>query len=235
MESSSVRFLCLSFVGALALGGAFSLGQSTPASQPARPDVGSALAKVPVDLSWLHEFVGPYSGKDIKWDPRFQALITSSLHQRQSIWRDHGKVVSLPDLVQVFIGTPRSVLVDEDRFYTIEGCVPHDCTDKGMVWIDNASAAKPAVIFIAMSSVNTAMGEHGDPIHLWLFSSTALNWQKLPPNFLLRLNQWWLETQSYSKSDVDDELALVTIVQPDGETVDLTPALLASLEAGGTK
>ena len=48
-------------------------------------------------------------------------------------------------------------------------------------------------------------------------------------------DKWWLETQSYSKSDFDEELALVTIVQPDGETVDLTPALLASLKAGGTK
>ena len=235
MASSSISILRLSFVGALALGGAFALGQSAPASQGVGTNAGSAPAKAPVDLSWLHEFVGPYSGKDIKWDPRFQTLIRSSLHQRQSIWRDHGKLISLPDLVQVFIGMPGSVLVDEDRFYTIEGCVPHDCTDRGMVWIDSASTDKMAVIFVAMSSVNTAMDDHATPIHLWLFSSTALNWQKLPPNFLLRLSQWWLETQSHSNSDFDARLAMVTIVQPDSETVDLTPALLASVKGGGTK
>ncbi len=150
--STSVRFVCRFFVGALALGSVFALGQSTQVNQASRLDAGSTVAKVPADLGWLHEYVGPYNGKDIKWDPHFQALIASSLHQRQSIWRDHGKLISLPDLVQVFIGRPGSVLFDEDRFYSIEGCVPHDCTDKGMVWIDGIPTVKPAVIFVAMSS-----------------------------------------------------------------------------------
>jgi hypothetical protein len=220
---------------ALMFGSAFVLGQSAPAGQPARPAANSALAKVPVDLGWLHEFVGPYAGKDIKWDPRFQALMTASLRQRQSIWRDHGKLIPLPDLVQVFIGIPGSVQIDEDRFYTIDGCMPHVCTQKGMVWIDSASATQPAVIFVAMSQVSIAVGEHGVPIHLWLFSSTALNWQKLPPNFLMHLYQWWAATQSYSKDMFDDELALVTIVQPYGETIDMTPALLASTKADSAK
>jgi len=234
MKTSSIRILRLSLAAALVLGTACAFGQSTTASKPASPDAGSAVVSGPADLGWLHEFVGPYTGKDVKWDQHFQALITASLHQRQSFWHDHGKLISLPDLVQVFIGIPGSVVADEDRFYTIDGCIPHDCMDKGMVWIDSASNVKPAVIFVAMSSVNTAQSERGAPIHLWIFSSTTFNWQKLPPNFLLHVNQWWAATQNYSKAYFDDELALVTIVQPTGETVDMTPALLASMKAVGT-
>jgi hypothetical protein len=225
-------FLPVALLGVLALSTACIQSQSvgklpTPQVSPKTAD----------DLGWLQAFTGSYEDGgvgDVKWDARFQLLMKASFHQHQSFWREQGKLLPVPDLVEVFLGIPESVTAEENRFYTVKGCVPHVCTEKGMVWIDRQDAANPGVIFVAMDEVHTAEEEQAS-VHLWLFSRTKLNWQKLPPNFLKNLSQWWKQTQEYSKDTVPEELYIATIVQPTGETVDLTPGLLKKLASAATK
>jgi len=169
------------------------------------------------DLSWLKEFVGSYGAagvKDIKWDQHFRALMESSLRQRQFIWRDHGRLI------------PNAVQRNDDGSIAADGCVPHVCELKGMVWIDTAPSVHPRVIFTAMGSVSGDLDNGSSLAHIWLYSSTVLNWQKMTPSYLLSLTRWWSDASRYQT--VPARVALVTLVQPTGEMVDLSPSTLVT-------
>lgn len=34
----------------------------------------------------------------------------------------------MPELVMEFLGVPEDVTLDQDRFVTMDGCVPHACS-----------------------------------------------------------------------------------------------------------
>ncbi len=181
------------------------------------------------DASWVRDFASPSQGSEkgrenqLNLDPRFHALLQSSLQQHQFFWRDHGRFTPVPDLVQTFIGVPGSVLLDQNRYVIIDGCVPHDCGDRGLVWIDIAPAKRPPLIFVATGDISNGPGDRERQIHLWLFSSTPLNFQKMPPQFLSIVSQWWNRTSQ--GWDVPERIVLVTLVQPTGEMVDLSPSI----------
>ncbi len=192
----------------------------------------------PTDLSWIRDFAVPATPESLaasqaggenklNWDPRFEGLLKLSFHQRQSFWFDHGRFTPVAALAQEFIGVPGSVLVDEGRYVTVNGCVPHDCGDRGMVWIDTAVAVKPVLMFAATQPVSSGPGDRDSQIHLWLFSSAHLNWQKLPPQFRSSLTQWWNRTTKVWAKWVPERIILVTLVQSSGEMVDLSPSLFA--------
>jgi hypothetical protein len=181
----------------------------------------------------VRDFASPSQGSQkgrenqLNWDPRFRELLQSSLPQHQFFWRDHGRFTSLPELVQTFIGVPGDVLLDQNRYVTINGCVPHACSVRGMVWIDTAPSKQPSLIFVATSSLSPEPSEIESLVHLWLYSSTPLNWQKLPPRFVSSLTQWWNKTTRVWADTAPERIVLVTIVQPSGEMVDLSPSVFA--------
>jgi hypothetical protein len=201
----------------------------------------SAPAKASSGARWLRGFASPDSG-DVKgrqnrlnWDPRFHSLLRSSLPQRQFFWRDHGRLTPLPQLVHLFIGVPGDVLLAEGRYLTITGCVPHDCADRGMVWIDTAPAEKTPLIFVATGQVNGGSPSRNSLIHLRLYSSVPLNWQKLPPQFESSLRRWWNSTTHAWDKYAPEQLVMITMVQPTGDTVDLSPSFLLPADGSGSK
>ena len=191
----------------------YAIAQTAPAGQP--------------DMQELRAFAdgGSKAGQDIKWDPNFRALMQASFHQHQYFWRDHGQFPSIPDLVETFIGVPEGVTLQDNRYLTVDGCVPHDCGDRGMVWIDTASQPR-TVIFIVPDRVSTGLHESGSPMHLWLFASTHLNWQKLPQPLVESVGKWFVNYHTTWANYFNLRPTLVTIVQPTGEMVDLSPALV---------
>jgi len=199
-----------------------------PGTQCADSQTKPATASVPSDLSWIRDYAAPSTGaekgrgSDIKWDPRFRSLMQSSLHQQQHFWRDHGRFLPIPELVQTFIGVPGGVVLEQDRYATVTGCVPHDCEDRGLVWIDTA-AKKTTLIFAATGLVRSGPTDTETRYHLWLFSSTSLNWAPQP--FIASLARWWSST-SHGQI-ISEKIVLVTLVQPSGETVDLSPSIFS--------
>lgn len=182
------------------------------------------------DLSWVREFANPSRGSGerrenlLNFDRRFRGLLVSSLPQQQRFWRDHGRFPSLPDLAQAFLGVPHDVLIDENRYVTADGCVPHDGNDRGMVWIDTDSAVTPSIVFVATGWVSNAPGESGSSYHFWLFSSKRFNVQSLPPPFLASLSRW---KKSNEANGYHEHIVLVTLVQSDGQMEDVSPSLFS--------
>jgi len=160
-------------------------------------------------------------------DPRFGALLKASFPQRQWFWFEHGRLVSTADLIITFIGVPGDAILDDGRYVTADGCVPHDCVaNRGMLWIDSQS--HPATLIFA--GIGLVSGEASqDASRLWIFSSTKLNWQHLPPSFLASLPRW---LSTIAKPDYKGtngyryNFVLATIVQPNGLMEDITPETL---------
>lgn len=150
-------------------------------------------------------------------DPRFDALLRSSFHQRQWFWHDHGSFIPVADLVHTFIGVPGDAVLTSGRYVTANGCVPHDCTDLGMLWID--TGVHPASLLFAATQLIVSVDKPSQT-HLWIFASRKQNFEDLPPDFLASLKRWrdTANADKYLKSDV----ILATLVQPTGEQVDLT-------------
>jgi hypothetical protein len=150
-------------------------------------------------------------------DVRLPGLLERSLHQQQSWWvNGHAGSAPVSSIVQEFIGVPRDLFVDNDRYVTATGCVPHDCTTNGMLWIDT-DAHPASVIFVAEVMINSVKG--GDNNHLWIYASAHQNFETLPSNFLSSLKRWH---DSISTKMDPQSVTVVTLVQPNGRTVDLT-------------
>jgi hypothetical protein len=225
MTNSASRIFRIFLISALACT-APALAQS---AQKPTPPVSTK------DATWTREYAT--NGKDIKWDTRFIPLLKASFPQHQWFWYDHYKSTSLPDLIQTFLGVSGSALLDEDRYVTADGCVPHDCVaNRGMLWIDTGT--QPATLIFAATNLVSGNGPEG--YHLWIFSSTKLNWQHLPPWFSVSLPRWLttIAKPGYrGTSGYHYKFALATIVQPNGVMEDITPETLplGITEIGTTK
>ncbi len=189
----------------------------------------SPTNKTQNDLSWIRSFTvsdgstGDGQENSLQNEPRMVALLRSSLPQHQFFWRDRGRLTPLPDLVHTFLGVPGKALLAEQRYAVINGCVPHDCDDRGMLWIDTQDATHPLLIFAATDWVNGGDPNGGRPVHLWLFSSSELNWSQLPPEFRSSLSAWWRTSSKGWATYSSERVVLVSLVQPSGQTVSLSP------------
>ena len=150
-------------------------------------------------------------------DHRLPDLLKHALPQRESWWvNGHAGSAPVSSIVQEFIGVPGALLVDDNRYVTAAGCVPHDCLTNGMLWID--TGVRPAtVIFAAEVSIESIKGE--DVNHLWVYTSALQNFEALPPNFLLHLKRWH---NGIATKEDPQNVTVATLVQPNGRMQDLT-------------
>jgi hypothetical protein len=187
------------------------------------------------DAAWTRAFAVPFSphaadgqgnAPSLTIDPRFEPLLKASFPQRQWFWYDHGRLVSTADLIRTYMSTSGGAILDEGRYVTADGCVPHVCDAlHGMLWID--TGVHPAELIFAGTILVSGNGED-ERYHLWIFSSTKLNWQHLPPSFLISLPRWLSTIRKLDNGTNRPhfKFALVTIVQPNGIMEDLTPETL---------
>jgi len=189
------------------------------------------------DAAWVRTFAaaGPpsTSGAGIGdeghlfGDSRFTALLRASFPQKQWFWYDHWKLTSLPDTIQVFMGVPGNEVLDDNRYVTLDGCVPHDCDmNRGTMWID--TEPNPAVlIFAAINPISSNKPPFKS--HLWIYSSRKLNWQQIPAPYLSSLHRWLATigaVQYMGTSGYRYNFSLATVVQPNGVMEDLGPDIL---------
>ncbi len=179
-------------------------------------DCGSAV-KHPCPPS-TNGYAGEFFG-----DPRFIPLLKTSLPQRESWWvNGYGGSAPVSSTVQQFLGIPGAFFVNEDRYVTVTGCVPHSCTTTGMLWVD--TGAQPAtVVFVGEDLV--VGGKEPAGYHLYLYTSRALatynagkrDISVFPADFLRSLARW--HNAGTSKYDTD-KVVLATVVWPNGRSHD---------------
>ena len=177
-------------------------------------------------------------------DARLIPLLRLALPQRESWWvNGYGGSAPVSSIVQEFIGVPNKLIVDDNRYVTATGCVPHDCMSTGMLWIDTGTI--PATVIFVGEDLVVGGREGGAGYHLYLYTSRDLATYYagkqhigiFPPEFLKSLTQW--HEASISKYD-HQRILLVTTVWPNGRTrdqfwSDLIPASTAATRNTGVK
>ena len=154
-------------------------------------------------------------------DPRLPALLRRSLPQRESWWiHGHAGSAAVSGIVQEFIGVPKELIVDEGRFVSASGCVPHICLLNGLLWIDTGT--QPATVVFAAEDMIQDLTSSTD--HLWIYCSQSSSCQALPTDLLSSLTRWH---DSIVDPKYDPQtITLATLVQPNGRMQDLTYEML---------
>jgi len=222
----SAKRIFRAFLISLLISAASAIAQS--AQKPASPNSAT-------DTTWTKKFAVPFNAqqaasdqgqKNIITDSRFQPLLKASFPQRQWFWYEHGRLLSMDSLITSTINTGGDVLLDEDRYVTVDGCYVGVCNAvRGMLWID--TGVQPASMIYA--STQLVNGDGAEGFHLWIFSSSKLNWQHLPPTFSASLSRWItnVETPGYNAGHGSKlNFILATIVQPNGVMEDISPETL---------
>ena len=178
------------------------------------------------DATWTRAYAS--NGKDIKWDARFSPMLKAAFPQHQWFSLDHYKLSSVVHIVPIYIGTDDTPILDENRYITVSGCMPHACMTRGMLWID--TEAHPAkLIFVATDWVRNTTTDKGPNNLFWIFSSSTLSWQQLPQPFLDSFHRWQNQLAKQDNKFHDawlDQFLFANIVQPTGEITPITPSVL---------
>ena len=172
------------------------------------------------DRAWLKANAGNTNA--ITSDLRYQRLLTAAFPQHQWFWYEHNRFLTVPQLTETFLGIPgdHTAVLTSGRYLTITGCVPHDCTDNGLLWIDT-EPDQPGQTTRLLFAANPLVSG-GSRTHLWPFtSSNRFDWQKPDSDFLSQLKRWLASlTTGLPAPDDRQHVTLVTIVSPDGRQND---------------
>jgi hypothetical protein len=178
--------------------------------------------KPPVeDLSWMWQYTQPApigNAAALLSDVRFKTLLATHLAAPQSFW---GRGKSLPDTIVEFLGQPRSVVAEQNRYFIATGCVAQFCPERGMLWIDIASP-RPLFVFAATHWIaeDKPTDQAGATYTLWVFTSRALDPAHLPQALTRSIAPW---AQEPLADKTVEQIANVILVDPDGQPHQLQP------------
>jgi hypothetical protein len=133
------------------------------------------------ELSWLAPFAEPApSGQAamLVHDPRFKPFLRDHLTARQAFWNENQ---SLAETILEFLGTPNAVLLDNNRYLVVDGCVAAFCPARGLLFVD-LGTPHPLVVFAALDWVkeNKATDQPGAEYTLWVFANHSFRPEGTP-------------------------------------------------------
>lgn len=185
--------------------------------------------KPPVeDLSWMWQYTQPETTRSqenaLLQDARFKSFVEEHLKTTQSFW---GKDKPLSDVVLEFLGVPGQVIGDDNRYFNANGCVPHFCPDRGLLWVD-LGLPHPLVAFAAIDwiSDNRTTDQDRATYTLWLFSNRSIDPAHVPTALTRSISRW---TSHPSSGDTHlQNITRVFFVDPDGTPHPVTPSAIGA-------
>jgi hypothetical protein len=175
------------------------------------------------DLSWMWQYTQPApegNENGLTNDPRFSELLKKHLKSPQSFW---GKNKPLSAVAIEFLAVPGSAIADDNRYLSADGCVPHFCPERGLLWAD-LGATHPLIVFAAIDWIkdNKTTDDSGSAYTMWVFSNRALDAAHLPAALIQSIARW--TARPYGKTDVLQNITRVYMVDPDGTPHPASPA-----------
>ena len=207
-------------------------------AQIASPNIVATPPKPPVrqrpsndsdagNLQWLWQYTRPTPNGNadaLRFDERFGTLLDRSFKQPQTMW---GKDAPIAAVVPRFLGQYGNVTVEEDRYFTADGCVPSFCPAHGLLWIDLGNR-HPLIVFAAVNW--TAEGhtteEKTAEYNLWLFPNRDLSADAIPLALARSLAHW--DARLTAAHRLVPHIAHAILVQPNGQPSALEPALVGA-------
>jgi hypothetical protein len=177
------------------------------------------------NLQWLWQFTHPAplgQASNLRVDGRFQAFLHDSFKQPQSMWGPPNSQEPLATIIPLFVTQYGTVTADNNRYITIDGCVPNFCAASGLLWID-LGRRQPLAVFAAVNwdPQAHATDQPAADYNLWLFANRNLSPDALPLALTQAIAHWNIRLAAAHR--LVPHIAHALLVQPDGNPVALNP------------
>lgn len=184
----------------------------------------------PIDnLQWLWPFAKPEPtgrASDLRLDPRFHAILSANFHQPQAMWgnTDPARTQPLDAIIPLFLSRYGTVTTQDNRYISIDGCVPSFCPAHGLLWID-LGTPHPLMVFAAVNwpAEGHTTDESSASYNLWLFSNHVLSAAELPLPLTEAIAHW--DARLAAAHRLVPHIQHATLVEPGGAPYALNPAL----------
>jgi hypothetical protein len=180
-------------------------------------------------LQWLWAFAKPEPigrASDLRLDPRFHALLTANFHQPQAMWgdTDPARTQPLDAVISLFLSRYGTITTQDNRYLSIDGCVPDFCAAHGLLWVD-LGTPHPLMVFAAVnwSTEGHTTDESTANYNLWLFSDHVLSAAELPLPLTEAIAHW--DARLAAAHRLVPHIEHATLVEPGGAPYALNPAL----------
>ena len=221
----------LQLAATLLLIGATTRAQITNPNTLIAPPPQSPARHQPVkpadDLQWLWSYTHPSPigrANDLRLDARFQSFLLTAFPQPQSIWGPANTREPLATIIPLFLTRYGAVTAEQNRFLTVDGCVPSFCAAAGLLWID-LGRPHPLAVFAAVNWNPDAhtIAEPTADYNLYLYSNHPLSPDALPLALTEAIAHWNLRLAAAHR--LVPHIAHALLIQPDGSPSPLDPAM----------
>lgn len=175
-----------------------------------------------VQWLWLYTQPKPNGNAVALWnDDRFPALLAAEFKQPQAFW---GKQVALADVIPRFLTRYGAVNEKDNRYLTVDGCVPSFCAAHGMLWVD-LGQPDPLFVFAAVdwTTEDHTTDEASAKYNLWLFTSRQLSPDALPFALTSAISDWDARLAQAHRGV--PHIVNAILVEPDGKPFALSPQM----------
>ncbi len=177
------------------------------------------------NLQWLWQYTRPAPiGKaaNLRLDARFQPFLENAFHQPQAMWGPPHPPEPLSAIIPLFLTQHGAVSSKQNRYITIDGCVPNFCAASGLLWID-LGLPHPLAVFAA---VNWDPNAHTTDqptanYNLWLFASHQISPDALPFALTEAISDWNIRLAAAHR--LVPHIAHALLVEPNGNPFALHP------------
>ncbi len=209
---------------------AVALLPTLAASGPAQlhsPQVTLHRKPHPADYTWLFPYAQPAptgNPSGLVNDSRFATLLAQQFTATQTFWGPGGPVATT---APTFFQIPGHVLLDSNRYLSLDGCVAELPANRGLFFADLGTPS-PLFVFAASDwiSDNRTIDQKDAAYTLWVFPNRVLDPAHLPPA-LIRSVTRWTGTPAFGDTTAHN-ITRVFLVDPDNTPHPLGPATIGA-------
>ncbi len=175
------------------------------------------------NLQWMWQYAQPVPNGNavtLRADERFASLLHTAFTQPQAFW---GRNVPLAEAIPRFLDRYGQVNTRDNRYLTVDGCVPSFCAAHGLLWVD-LGATSPLLVFAAVdwTTETHTTDEANADYNLWLFSNREISADALPLPLTQAISDWDARLATAHRGV--PHIAHALLVEPNGQPFPLNPA-----------
>jgi hypothetical protein len=177
------------------------------------------------DLQYLWQYTHPAplgEAAALRLDARFQGFLRDAFTQPQSMWGPPNSNEPLATIIPLFLTQYGAVTAEQNRYISIDGCVPSFCAASGLLWID-LGRSHPLAVFAAVNwdPQSHTTDQPQANYNLWLFTNHPVDANALPLALTEAIADW--DARLATAHRLVPHIAHALLVEPDGTPVALDP------------